>query len=87
MPSQSPIFHSSILKQTADSIRQLFTYSGTYTAVVPTYPGGLWSFTIGSKQHSLNPETFKNHPIETKYFNQEILKSCFALPEFMKSII
>lgn len=85
--SQSPIFHSSILKQTADSIRQLFTYSGTYTAVVPTYPGGLWSFTIGSKQHSLNPETFKNHPIETKYFNQEILKSCFALPEFMKSII
>lgn len=85
--SQSPIFHSSILKQTADSIRQLFTYSGTYTAVVPTYPGGLWSFTIGSKQHSLNPETFKKHPIETKYFNQEILKSCFALPEFMKSII
>lgn len=85
--SQSPIFHSSILKQTADSIRQLFTYSGTYTAVVPTYPGGLWSFTIGSKQHSLNPETFKKHTIETKYFNQEILKSCFALPEFMKSII
>jgi spermidine synthase len=86
--SQSPIFHQSILKQTAESIQQLFPFSRTYVAVVPTYPGGLWSFTIGSKQYSLEniPNQLKQ-PLDTKYFNELILESCFSIPQFMKHFL
>lgn len=84
--SQSPIFHQDILKQTSTKIGKLFPYVKTYTAIVPTYPGGMWSFTIGSKQHPLNPEQAQDHHVSTKYFNRDILKSCFSLPEFMKTI-
>jgi len=85
--SQSPIFHQSILKQTAFSIKKLFTYSSTYTAVVPTYPGGLWSFTIGSKKYPLKYEPNGKDKVETKYFNIDIFDRCFALPEFMKILL
>lgn len=50
--SQSPIFHKKIMNQTYHRIEEFFPHVKRYTAVVPTYPGGLWSFTIGSKQYT-----------------------------------
>ncbi|WAA12223.1 polyamine aminopropyltransferase [Fervidibacillus halotolerans] len=85
--SQSPIFHQSILKQTVTHIRNLFPDSKTYTAVVPTYPGGLWSFTIGSKKYPIDPKAARKENVKTKYFNRKILESCFILPEFMKELL
>ncbi|MGG3736589.1 polyamine aminopropyltransferase [Aeribacillus pallidus] len=82
--SQSPLFHQDVLGQTQRHIADLFRHSATYKAVVPTYPGGLWSFTIGSKVHPITPENVEVRPLNTKYFNQDILTSCFSLPEFMK---
>ncbi|WP_027409343.1 polyamine aminopropyltransferase [Anoxybacteroides tepidamans] len=81
--SQSPIFHLDILKQTHANIRQLFPHVAVYTATVPTYPGGLWSFTIGSSIPLSLPET-ASLPNDTKYVNEAVLKQCFQLPEFMR---
>jgi spermidine synthase len=81
--SQSPIFHFDVLKQTYQHIDSLFPFTKLYTATVPTYPGGLWSFTIGSKKHIDIPAgtTFAK---QTKYVNQDILERCFYLPQFVK---
>jgi spermidine synthase len=81
--SQSPIFHFDVLKQTYQHINSLFPITKLYTATVPTYPGGLWSFTLGSKKHSDIPAgtTFAK---QTKYVNQDILERCFYLPQFVK---
>ncbi|MBM4762838.1 polyamine aminopropyltransferase [Bacillus sp. B15-48] len=80
--SQSPIFHKKVMKQTFHRISQLFHSTKLYTAVVPTYPGGLWSFTIGSKQDmKVNKDKLKNKT--TLYVNEEIIEYCFALPQFM----
>jgi spermidine synthase len=81
--SQSPIFHMDVLKQTYMNINKLFPYSNIYTATVPTYPGGLWSFTIGSKI-PLSISENKSLPNDTKYVNADVLKQCFQLPQFMK---
>ncbi|WP_077616749.1 polyamine aminopropyltransferase [Caenibacillus caldisaponilyticus] len=80
--SQSPIFHMPVLKQTYERIRSLFPITKVYTAVVPTYPGGLWSFTLGSKKHE-PIELDKKWDKEAKYVNEGILASCFNLPQFM----
>lgn len=85
--SQSPFFHQPILQKTATHIGELFTYFKTYIAVVPTYPGGFWSFTLGSKVHPIKPESAKVEVTDTKYFNEDILKGCFALPTFVKDIL
>jgi len=80
--SQSPIFHSEIMKQTFQRISDLFDEVKLYTAVVPTYPGGLWSFTIGSKR-SITPNPEKLSERDTHYVNKQIIESCFSLPQFV----
>lgn len=84
--SQSPIFHQDVLKQTYRHIHQLFPIVRVYQAVVPTYPGGLWSFTLGSKRYK--PENLgAKWDKEAKYVNKEILEGCFLLPEQMRQFL
>ncbi|EHQ87608.1 polyamine aminopropyltransferase [Desulfosporosinus youngiae] len=81
--SQSPIFHAEVMKQTFQRIRSLFADVKLYTAVVPTYPGGLWSFTLGLKRSAApNPEKLNEN--DTHYVNKQIIERCFSLPQFMR---
>lgn len=81
--SQSPVMHMPILRNTAQSLRELFPIQKTYIASVPTYPGGLWSFTLGSKKYrDINASKL---PEDTKYVNEGILSACFQLPQLIKS--
>ncbi|MFK2827258.1 polyamine aminopropyltransferase [Bacillus sp. B190/17] len=79
--SESPIFYNEVMQNTYQSLQKLFNITKQYTAVVPTYPGGLWSFTLASKKYEsfIEPDYEKT----TKYFNEEMLKASFALPQFM----
>ncbi len=80
--SQSPIFHSDVMKQTYKRVQSLFAETFLYTATVPTYPGGLWSFTLGSKQAG-GMIRFMDFDKQTRYVNRDILERCFYLPEFI----
>lgn len=84
--SQSPIFHSDVMVQTYERIGRLFPDCRLYTAVVPTYPGGLWSFTIGSKFALPDPEHIRFNK-RTFYVNEEILRRCFSLPSFLRELL
>ncbi|WP_019122342.1 polyamine aminopropyltransferase [Brevibacillus massiliensis] len=84
--SQSPIFHAEVMQQTYARMSSVYPHVHMYTAVVPTYPGGLWSFTIGAKQ-PLAARPRNRFDLETKYVNQEILTGCFQLPQFLKQMI
>jgi len=81
--SQSPIFHGDIMEQTYRRIGRIFPYTRLYTAVVPTYPGGLWSFTLGSKRELPEPERIRFDKTAL-YANQELMRRCFSLPAFLK---
>lgn len=84
--SQSPIFHQDITAQSYKRIGSLFPYTRMYTAVVPTYPGGLWSFTIGSKREIPAPEQIRFNK-QAKYVNESVLRSSFSLPVFVEQLL
>ena len=80
--SESPVFYMDILSDTYNRISSLFPITKLYMAVVPTYPGGFWSFTLGSKKYEKPRIDEFNR--DTLYVNKEILESCFSIPERLK---
>lgn len=82
--SQSPIFHKDVLKKTHSILKKHFPIVRTYKAVVPSYPGGMWSFTLASLKYDPLEADIQKLAEDTKYVNNEIFRSCFSLPNFMK---
>lgn len=86
--TESPFYNQDLIKNVYSSINSIFPITRLYLGFVPTYPSGLWSFTMGSKKYDpLEIDTSKIKPIETKYYNAQIHKALFALPTFVQKII
>lgn len=84
--SQSPLFYKDVLLNIYRNIGQLFPIVKVYQAVVPTYPGGIWTFTMGSKRYK--PENLgARWDKEAKYVNAGILEGCFQLPEELRQLL
>lgn len=84
--SQSPIFHKDILARTHDALHRHFPLVKTYKAVVPSYPGGMWSFTLASLKYDPADADLERLVSDTEYINKEIFVSSFSLPRFMKQL-
>ncbi|TCP23022.1 spermidine synthase /spermine synthase [Scopulibacillus darangshiensis] len=86
--TDNPWFKSDLIAKVYKDVKEIFPVTSLYTANVPTYPSGLWTFTIGSKKYdplAVAEERF--HPIDTKYYTKELHKASFALPKFVSDII
>lgn len=84
--SESPFFNKDVIKMAYGGIKQFFPITKLYLAAIPTYPSGLWSFTIGSKRY--DPEVpVHNVNLDYKYYTPEIHQAAFKLPAFVKKII
>lgn len=85
--TESPFYHQSLLKRLRKDIESLFPVTRTYLAHIPLYPGGTHCFTIGSKQYDpLTAET-RTPQFATRYYNKDIQKSCFVLPNFVQELL
>lgn len=82
--SQSPIFQADTFEQTYYRLSKLFPITKPYLFTVPTYPGGLFSFILGSKVYK-EPVPENCFCQDTLYVNKDILKKCFLLPQFIKT--
>ncbi len=82
--SQSPIFNKEILKRTRSILQKYFPIVKTYTAVVPSYPGGMWSFTLASLKYDPINADLNKLVRNTNYINSEVFRAAFALPNFMR---
>ncbi|MBM7581324.1 spermidine synthase [Caldicoprobacter guelmensis] len=86
--TESPFFNADLICNTYTSIKQVFPIVRLYLASIPTYPSGLWSFTLGSKRYDpLEVDENQILPIDTKYYSPEIHKSVFKLPRFVKELL
>ena len=86
--TESPFYHQSLIKKLHQDIRSLFPITELYLAQIPIYPGGLHSFTIGSKKYNSQSVDQKNIlDLPYRYYNKELQTSCFLLPNFIKDII
>ncbi|MGC8869014.1 MAG: polyamine aminopropyltransferase [Sulfurihydrogenibium sp.] len=89
--TESPFLQELYFKTAVKEIQKVFKYYGTYLAFIPTYPAGMWSFTIASddvdvtKTDGKELEKLKN--LNTKYFCDKIYTSLFSLPKFVSDLI
>ena len=68
--------------------KEIFPIVRVYGANIPTYPSGLWTFTMGSKTYDpLEVDETKIPELDTKYYTSRIHKAAFALPKFVEDLV
>ena len=86
--TESPFYHQSLISRIHKDIADFFPVTKMYLANIPLYPGGLHSFTLGSKKYDPATATLPAQlPFSTRYYNQDLHRSCFALPNFVRNLI
>lgn len=85
--TDNPWFKADLIQQVYKDVKEIFPVTRLYTANIPTYPSGLWTFTMGSKtKDPLEVSEDRFHDIETKYYTKELHKASFVLPKFVKDL-
>lgn len=86
--TDNPWFTPELITNVQRDVKEIFPITKLYTANIPTYPSGLWTFTIGSKKYDpLAVEDSRFFEIDTKYYTKDIHKAAFVLPKFVSDLI
>ena len=86
--TESPIVQQKTVHDVFEAMRDVFPIVRMYFSHVPIYPECMHSFMIGSKKYDpLTAKVREDGPQPMKYYNKNIQKSCFALPNFIKDLI
>ncbi|MBO8159096.1 polyamine aminopropyltransferase [Thermosyntropha sp.] len=85
--SESPFYNKDVIQMAFKGIKSIFPITKLYLASIPTYPSGLWSFTVGSKKYDPEVVNYVRDDAELKYYSAEVHKAAFKLPPFVKKII
>ena len=68
-----------------------FPLSMVYQLHIPTYPSGHWLFGFASKKYhpieDLRAQEWNALGIKTRYYNTELHKGCFAIPNYVKELL
>jgi spermidine synthase len=86
--TESPFFNKELIKRIFKDVSGIFPVVRLFLANVPTYPGGLWTFTMGSKKY--DPLTVEQANIKdygTKYYSPEVHHAAFILPPFIAELL
>jgi spermidine synthase len=85
--TDNPWFTPELITQVQRDVKEIFPITRLYIANIPTYPSGMWTFTIGSKKHDpLAVSEDRFFDIETKYYTKELHKAAFVLPKFVADL-
>ncbi|NOZ63878.1 MAG: polyamine aminopropyltransferase [Caldiserica bacterium] len=86
--SESVINNPQLVKDIYWKIKKSFPQTYLYWAPIPTYPGGIWTFTLGSKKYSPLEDFLQDYwerfNQELRYYNPSIHRAAFALPNFVE---
>ncbi len=89
---ESPYYPNDALamQKAHKKIKSVFPKALVYQAHIPTYPSGHWLFGFASK--GLDPigdlnTGWKTLGIKTRYYNTDLHKGCFALPNYVKELL
>ncbi|AWB42874.1 spermidine synthase [Paenibacillus sp. CAA11] len=86
--TDNPWFKADLIQQVNRDVKEIFPIVRVYGANIPTYPSGLWTFTLGSKTYDpLEVDETKIPEIETKYYTPRLHKAAFALPKFVEDLV
>lgn len=89
---ESPYYPKDALatKRAHKQIKSVFPVAMVYQAHIPTYPSGHWLFGFASK--GLDPiadlnASWNSLGLKTRYYNTDLHKGCFALPNYVKELL
>lgn len=72
-------------------IVESFDMARVYQAHIPTYPSGHWLFGFASKKYhpvkDINEARWKARGITTRYYNTNLHKGAFYLPNYVQSLL
>ena len=71
-------------------IREFFSICRVYQVHIPTYPSGHWLFGFASNAVdplSADGEKWNGLGLKTRYYNTELHKGCFAIPNYVKELL
>lgn len=83
---ESPFFHGELIGRVVRDLRQIFPIVRLYLAVVPSYPGALWSFVLASKKHDPVRDA-RTVDLKTRYYTPEVHRAAFVLPKFVEQLV
>lgn len=82
----SPFYHFKAFHEKASFLKNIFQVVSFYTSPVPTYPGGSWGYVFLSE--GTQPTNIKrNPPPGLKYYNLDVHRAAFMLPNFLKKYV
>lgn len=87
---ESPFYKedAKAMKRAHQRIVKSFDISRVYQAHIPTYPSGHWLFGFASKKYhpvkDLNKKRFNSLGIKTRYYNTNLHKGAFYLPNYVE---
>jgi len=86
--TESPFFNRELIARITATINEIFPVTRLFQAVVSTYPGGYWTFTMGSKKYDpLAVDIDKLPKLDTKWYSPEIHRAAFTLQPFVKELL
>lgn len=90
---ESPYYedYANSLTRTHSRIKGVFPIHRLYQAHIPTYPSGHWLFGFASNKfdpiEDLDAERWNALGIHTRYYNTDLHKGSFALPNYVKELL
>lgn len=85
--TDNPWFKADLIRSVNRDVKEVFPIVRVYCANIPTYPSGLWTFTLGSKKHDpLAVDESAIPELDTKYYSPRLHKAAFALPKFVEEL-
>lgn len=91
--TESPIFMEDVFSEAYAKLKGVFGPSGTrpYLATIPSYPGGLWSFTMCSPDRDAIRDAARELLVSTdthlRYYSPDIHQAAMVLPPFVRGAV
>ncbi|MEW6047813.1 MAG: polyamine aminopropyltransferase [Bacillota bacterium] len=87
--TESPFYNKELITRCSEAMRDVFGRAWLYLAPVPTYPSGLWSFTVAS----LGPDPSRPAADDgwavpgLRYYSRAVHRAAFVLPPFVEALV
>jgi spermidine synthase len=84
--TESPFAEPRLLRNAVSEMKRVFPVVKVFWGAMPTYPTGMWTYTIGSK--ACDPEVImREAPDGTMYYSSAIHRAAFSLPPFVVELL
>ena len=85
--TESPFYCAELIRSVFGEMRAAFPHVHGYYGLVPTYPGGGWTFCLASESQPGPVDVTRADALDTRYYDAELAQGVFALPRFVRELV